>query len=42
MVDLTESVAQNMNVGATHLKDRGFDALIARLRDKIDHYAKGA
>ena len=24
------------------MRDRGFDALIARLRDKIDHYAKGA
>jgi hypothetical protein len=24
------------------MKDRGVDALIARLRDKIDHYAKGA
>jgi phospholipid transport system substrate-binding protein len=24
------------------MKDRGFDALIARLRDKIDHYAKEA
>jgi phospholipid transport system substrate-binding protein len=27
---------------STVKKDRGFDALIARLRDKIDHYAKGA
>ena len=24
------------------MKDRGFDALIARIKDKIDHYAKGA
>ena len=27
---------------STVMKDRGFDALIALLRDKIDHYAKGA
>ncbi|MGH8471686.1 MAG: ABC transporter substrate-binding protein [Gammaproteobacteria bacterium] len=27
---------------STVMKDRGFDALIARLRDKIDYYAKGA
>ncbi len=27
---------------STVMKDRGFDALIARLRDKIDHYAKEA
>ncbi len=26
---------------STVMKDRGFDALIARIRDKIDHYAKG-
>ena len=26
----------------TVMKDRGVDALIARLRDKIDHYAKEA
>jgi len=27
---------------STVMRDRGFDALIALLRDKIDHYAKGA
>lgn len=27
---------------STVMKNRGFDTLIARIRDKIDHYAKGA
>ncbi len=27
---------------STVMKDRGFEALIAQIKDKIDHYAKGA